>query len=60
MSNEEENIQDISSSSSTLNSSICMTEDYLVEDDWMFLGKEPPVSSVPVRLHVNNIPFRYK
>ena len=55
---DQENIQDISSSS--LNSSFCLTDKYQVDEDWEFLGEEAPVTSLPVRLHIDNIPFRYK
>ena len=40
--------------------SITEEHDQLVDDIWLFLGKEPPVTSLPVRLHISNLPFRYR
>ena len=56
----QENIIDIDVSTSSPNSSYSMIDEFLVDDDLMFLGEEPPVTSAPVRLHIKYIPFRYK
>ena len=59
----QDNIKDVSTSSiGSLYSysSTYLSQEYLVDDDWLFLGEEPPVTSVPVRLHITNLPFRYR
>ena len=59
----QDNIKDVSTSSiGSLYSysSTYFSQEYLVDDDWLFLGEEPPVTSVPVRLHITNLPFRYR